>query len=237
MQPQRSMSIAELRTRLAQIGEEISDLREIARVRREALERVAPPPSLEKVLAAEREALAERIARETDFTAAERRHLIELRKRQRSWNPIARSGAKSEEQRMLATREKRGNAALGTAQEQFEQNRAPEIKRGIEALERPYREYVHASLDLEDQMRNASETLRRTLPKISDSLEVLERAGVLSLESVSPTADLNGIGRTVKAAHRSLPEETVRTIERDIRREQRELERIRDRSRGMDMDR
>ena len=236
-QPQRSMSIAELRTRLAQIGEEISDLREVARIRRGKLERVTIPPNLEKVLAAEREALAERIARETDFTDAERRHLIELRKRQRSWNPIARSGAKSEEQRILENREKRGNAALGTAQEQFETDRVPEIKRGIEALERPYREYVYASLDLEDQMRNASETLRRALPKISDSLEVLERAGVLSLESVSPASDLKDIGRAVQAAYRSLPEKTANAIERDIRREQRELERIRDRSRGMDFDR
>jgi hypothetical protein len=231
------MSIAELRTRLAQIGEEISDLREEARIRREALERVAVPPSLEKVLAAEREALAARIARESDFTEAERRHLVELRKRQHSWNPIARNGAKSEEQRMLENREKRGNAALGAAQGQFEKDRVPEIQRGIEALERPYREYVRASLDLEDQMRNAGETLRRSIPDISDSLEVLERAGVLSLESVSPTADLKGIGRAVKASYRSLPERTVNAIERDIRREQRELERNRDRGRGMDIDR
>jgi hypothetical protein len=135
---------------------------------------------------------------------------------------------------MLATREQRGNAALGTAQEQFEQNRVPEIKRGIEALERPYREYVRDSLGLEEQMRNASETLRRTLPKICDSLEVLERAGVLSFESVSPTSDLKGIGHAVQAAYRSLPEKTRNAIERDIRREQRELERIRDRSLEMD---
>jgi hypothetical protein len=66
---------------------------------------------------------------------------------------------------------------------------------------------------------------------------VLERAGVLSLESVSPTSDLKGIGRAVQAAYRNLPEKTVRAIERDIRREQRELESIRDRSRGMDFDR
>jgi hypothetical protein len=237
LQPQRSMLIAELRTRLAQIGEEISDLREGARVRREALERVAVPPSLEKVLAAERETLAARIARETDFTEAERRHLIELRKRQRSWNPIARSGAKSEEQQMLESREKRGNAALGTAQEQFEKDRVPEVKRSIEALERPYREYVLTSLGLEDQMRKAGETLRRSLPDISEGLEVLERAGVLSLESVSPTSGLKGIGHAVQAAYRSLPEKTVNAIERDIRREQRELESIRDRSRGMDFDR
>jgi hypothetical protein len=233
-QPQRSMSIAELRTWLAQIGEEISDIREEARVRREQLERVAVPPSLEKVVAAERAALAARIARETDFTEAERRHLTELRKRQRSWNPIARSGARTEEQQMLETREKRGNAALGTAEAQFEKDRVPEIQRSIEALERPYREYVYASLDLEDQVRNGDKTLRRTLPKISDSLEVLERAGVLSLESVSPTSDLKGIGHAVQAAYRGLPEKTRNAIERDIRREQRELERIRDRSLEMD---
>ena len=231
-QPQRSMSIAEVRARLAQIGEEISDLREVARVRREELERVAVPPSLEKVLAAEREALAARIARETDFTDTERRHLIELRKRQRSWNPIARSGAKTEERQMLETREKRGNAALGTAQEQFEKNRVPEIQRGIEALERPYREYVQASYGYEDQMRDAGEALRRSIPKVSERLEVLERAGVLSLDSVSPTVDLTGIGHAVKAAYRSLPEETARVIEREIRRE-----RDRDRDRGMDFDR
>src|SRR6202035_1981571 len=151
-----------------------------------------------------------------------------------SWNPLARIGAKSEEQQMLATREKRGNAALGTAQEQFEKDRVPEIQRGIEALERPYREYVRDSLGLEDQMRNASEALRRTLPDICDSLEVLERAGVLSLESVSPTSDLKGIGRAVQAAYRSLPEKTRNAIERDIRRERRELERIGDRSLEID---
>jgi hypothetical protein len=228
------MSIAEVRTRLAQIGEETSDLREAARIRREELERVVVPPKLEDVLAAERGALRARIARETDFTEAERMHLIELRKRQRSWNPIARSGARAEEQQMLKNREQRGNAALGTAQEQFEKDRVPEIQRGIEALERPYREYIHASLDLEEQMRNGDKTLRRTLPKISDGLEVLERAGVLSLEAVSPTSDLTAITSAVKAAHRGLPEETVRVIERDIRREQRELERIRDRSHEID---
>jgi hypothetical protein len=230
---QKAMSITELRTRLAQIGEETGDLREVARVRRGELECVAPPPRLEEVLAAERAALRTKVARETDFTDTERRHLTELQKRQRSWNPIARSGARAEEQQMLETREQRGNAALGTAQEQFEKNRVPEIQRRIEALERPYREYVRASLDLEDQMRNAGETLRETLPKISDRLEVLERAGVASLESISPISDLTGIGRAVQAAHRSLPEETARAIERDIRRE----ERNRDRSRGMDFDR
>jgi len=87
------MSIAELRTRLAQIGEDVSDLCEEARVRRAELERVAPPPRLEDVLAGERAALSARIARETDFTDTERRHLTELRKRRRSWNPIARSVA------------------------------------------------------------------------------------------------------------------------------------------------
>jgi hypothetical protein len=235
--PQRSMSIAELRTRLAQIGEETSNLYEEARVRREGLERVAPPPRLEEVLAAEREALAATIARETGFTDTERRHLTELRKRQHSWNPIARSVAKSAEQQMLKTREQRRDAALETAQERFEKDRVPEIQRGIEALERPYREYVRASLDYEDQMRNARETLRRSLPDISDRLEVLERAGVASLESVSSTTDLTGISRAIDAAHRSLPEETVKAIERNLRREQRARERKRDRGRGMDLER
>jgi hypothetical protein len=233
LQPQRSMSIAEVRTRLVQIGEEISDLREEARVRREGLERVAVPPKLEEVLAAERAALRTKVARETDFTDTEWRHLTELRKRLRSWNPIAGSIARAEAQQMLDTREKRGNAALGAAQEQFEKDKVPEIQRRIEALERPYREYVQASYGYEDQMRDAGETLRRTIPRISDRLEVLERAGILSLESVSPKTDVAGIARTVKAAYRSLPEDTVRVIERDMKRE----ERNRDRGRGMDFDR
>jgi hypothetical protein len=233
--PQRSMSIAELRTRLAQIGEESSELREQARVRREELERIAPPPKLEEVLAAERAALRTKVASETDFTDAEWRHLTELRRRLRSWNPIAGSIARAEAQQMLDTREKRGNAALGAAQEQFEKDKVPEIQRRIEALERPYREYVQASYGYEDQMRDAGETLRRSIPKISERLEVLERAGVASLEPVSPSADLTGIGRAVAAAYRSLPEETTRVIEREMRREERN--RDRDRDRGMDFDR
>jgi hypothetical protein len=235
LQPQRPMSIAELRTRLAHIGEEIGELRDEARLRREGLERVAPPPKLEEVLAAERAALRTKVARETDFTDTEWSHLTELRKRLRSWNPIAGSIARAEAQQMLDTREKRGNEALGAAQEQFEKDKVPEIQRRVEALERPYREYVQASYGYEDQMRDAGETLRRTIPKISERLEVLERAGVLSLESVSPTADLTRIGHAVKAAYRSLPEETVRVIERDMRREERN--RDRDRDRGMDFDR
>jgi len=86
-------------------------------------------------------------------------------------------------------------------------------------------------------MRNARETLRRSLPDISDRLEVLERAGVLSLETVSPASDLTVITRAVQTAHRSLPEEAAKAIERDLRREQRAWERNRDRGRGMDFDR
>ena len=43
------------------------------------------------VLAAERAAIRVKIAKETDLTDAERRRVAELRRRQRSWNPIARS--------------------------------------------------------------------------------------------------------------------------------------------------
>src|SRR5208282_4282853 len=107
----------------------------------------------------ERAALGAKIARETDFTDAERKRLIELRVSQRSWNPIARSVAKAEERSMLDAREQRRDDSLRTAQQKFEKKRVPDIQRGHEALERRYRDYVRASLDYEDQMRQARETL------------------------------------------------------------------------------
>ena len=227
-----SMSIAELRLRLAQVGKDASGLYEEANTRRKGLERIDCPPTLEEVLAAERAAIRVKIAKETDLTDAERRRVAELRRRQRSWNPIARSLAKSEEQQILKAREQRRDDALRKAQEQFDKNRVPDIQRSHGAHERRYKDYVRASLDYENEMREARETLRQTLPKIFERMEVLERAGVASLEAVSPRADLTGIARSVDAAYRGLPPGTAAAIERDLKRERsRDRERTFDRSR------
>jgi G3E family GTPase len=226
------MSIAELRLRLAQVGKDASGLYEEANTRRKGLERIDCPPTLEEVLAAERAAIRVKIAKETDLTDAERRRVAELRRRQRSWNPIARSLAKSEEQQILKAREQRRDDALRKAQEQFDKNRVPDIQRSHGAHERRYKDYVRASLDYENEMREARETLRQTLPKIFERMEVLERAGVASLEAVSPRADLTGIARSVDAAYRGLPPGTAAAIERDLKRERsRDRERTFDRSR------
>jgi hypothetical protein len=232
IRPQRSMPIGELRSRLEQIAKDASELYEEAKTRRQGLERIAPAPKLEDLLSAERAALRAKIARETDFTDAERKQLVELRARQRSWNPIARNAAKAQQQQMLEAHDKRRDNALQLAQEEFEKKRVPHVQRDHVALERRYQDYVRASLGYEDQMRDARETLRRSLPDISNRIEVLERAGVASLESVSPTTDCAGITRAVEAAHRSLSEETAKVIETNLRRE-----RNRDRLRGMEIDR
>jgi hypothetical protein len=229
MRSPESMPIAELRSRLAQIGKDASGRYEEANARRQGLERIDRPPTLEEVLAAERAAIRAKITKETDLNDMERRRLTELRTRQRSWNPVARSVAKAEEQQVLEAREQRFGAALRTAHEQFENDRVPDIQRGRGALERRYKEYVRASLGYESEMRDARETLRQALPRIFDQLEVLERAGVASLEAVPPKTGLMAIANAVSDSHRSLPPATVAAIERDLRRE-----RNRDRERAFD---
>ena len=220
------MSIAELRSQLAKMAKTAQDRYDEAVSRRRQRERVDRPPKFEDLLASERSRLRAEISRQTDFTSRERDQLARLQAQRRSWNPIARFAAEKNEQRLTETRDRRFESALRVAEDHFAQHDAGTLQRRLEKHERLYRAYVNASIGDEDEMREA-QLMSGSLRQVEQRLDVLERAGVATVDAVSQKADLTGITHAVDAAHRSLPPATVSAIEKTMKRES-------NRARGLD---
>jgi hypothetical protein len=236
-QPRRSpqveastLSLDQVRARLEVIRAEEESRHERARLERERLERVAPPKSLEELLAVERERIRAATDAVTALTDAERMRLRELAGEKRSWNPLTRVAAARDEETLLATRQSRCETSLRVAMEEFEKRGVPRHAERAAADDRRYRQYVTTSLALEDEMREAGAVLRERLPQVEEGLNVLERAGVSRIDAgdLGPNTRLNELATAVDRHYLAVPEATRRDIERSIRREQRALDRSRE---------
>jgi hypothetical protein len=112
----------------------------------------------------------------------------------------------------------------------FELHKAPQIVERLAADERRYGQYVNASLDLEDQMREARTVLRRTMPEIQHQMSVLARAGVSRIggPDVLENSSIDQLAAAVDQQFQALPDTMRCDAELSIRREQRERDRVRE---------
>ncbi len=225
----QALSLDQVRERLRVIRAEAEARYEEARVERQRLRHVERPPTVEQAFASARKEIQARASEATQFTLAERSQLARLAKEQQSWNPFVRSAAKKEAERLHTKQHARFEAELAKATHGFESGHANRIEQRIRSDERVYREYVSASLGLEDQMRQARATLRDEIPRLEARLKVLERAGVAQLvcNGRASGARLDQLAAAVDLGYRVVPDVLRLDVEFAIRKEQRALSRTR----------
>ncbi len=228
--PPQPVTLDQLRERLRVIRAEEEARYERARIERQHLTRVERAPTIEQALASAQKDIQARIGEATQFTPAERARLARLTNEQQSWNPFVRNAAKREAQKLHAEERARYEAELANAMRSFESGDAQRIERRIRSDERIYRDYVSASLGLEDQMRRARAVLRDEIPKIERQLTVLERTGVAQIECEGAVwgAGPDKLASSVDRRYGALPQELRRDIEFAMRGEQRALRRGRE---------
>jgi hypothetical protein len=226
----RTLSLDQVRARLEVIRAEEEARRERARLERERLERVAPPKSLEELLAVEREGIRTATDAATALTDAERMRLRKLAGEKRSWNPLTRVAAARIEETLRAAHRSRYETSLRAALEKFERREVPQYAERAATDERRYRQYITSKLALEDEMREAQAVLRKRLPNVEQRLEMLERGGVTRIDAgdLRPNARLNELAAAIDRRYLAIPEAMRRDIERSIRHEQRALDRSRE---------
>lgn len=227
--PSELVTLDQVRQRL-QVVRALEDARyERARIERQQLARVDRPPTIEQALASARKEIRARISEVTQFTPAERVHLARLMKEQQSWNPFVRNAAKKKTQKLHAEQRTRYEAELAKATQCFESGDAQRMEQRVRSDERTYRDYVSASLGLEDQMRQARAALHDEIPKLETRLMVLERAGFAPLNCDGPAWDarFDQLSASVDRGYRTVPEVLRRDVEFAIRKEQRALSRTR----------
>lgn len=229
-EPLASVTLEQIRERLKVIRAAEEARCERARVERANLTRVDKPPTIEQALASARKEIQAHVSEATQFTQAERAALARLTKEQQSWNPFARNAAKKEAAKLHEGQHARYEAELAKAMRDFESGDAPRIQERIRGDARTYRDYVRASLGLEDQMRKARAVLREDVPKIEKQLTVLERTGVAQVQCDGTVwgAGLDKLATAVQRSYREVPEAVRRDVEFGIRREQQALARVRD---------
>ncbi len=218
----RPVTLAEIRLRLNVIRAEEDGRYQRARLERRHLEHVAPPPTLDEALVAERRRIHERAAEATRYTDAERVRLAQLARERRSWNPLTRRAATKEEERLHGEQRSRYEKTLADATHEFEQRDLPQLEKQLAGHERAYRHYVTASLGLEREM-NSARAARDEVPRIEQRLNVLERAGVarIDCDAAMGAARLDDLAAAIEQQYRALPNEIRRDVEYSIRKEQR----------------
>lgn len=227
--PPQTVTLAQVRERLGIIRAEEQNRYERARVERANLTRRDRPPTIEQALASARKEIQARVSQTTQFTPAEHGQLAQLTKEQQSWNPFVRGAAKKEAANLHARQHTHYEAELTKVTRDFESGDAKRIEQRIGSDERAYREYVGASLGLEEQMRQARAALRDEIPTLETRLKVLERAGVAQLvcDGLASGARLDQLAAAVDRGYRAVPDVMRRDVEFAIRKEQRALSRTR----------
>ena len=213
----RTATLGEVRARLEVIRAEEEARYERARAARERLQRIAQPPALDDVLAAERKRIEQRAADATQFTEAERARLAQLAREKQSWNPLTRSAAAKAEAAIRDAHRSRYETAVTEAMREFDKRDVPQIANRIAIEERRYRQYVSASLDLEEQMRDARTTLRRLVRQVEHRMGVLDVRELHAIEGCNLNARLDQLSAVIDRQYKALPETLRRDVERSIR--------------------
>jgi hypothetical protein len=209
-----SMPIHQVKARLATIRATELARSERARREREGLERVEAPPKLDHVLDAQRRAIQGKEAQATAFTEEECTRLKQLASEKRSWNPLTRMVASRAEHQLRVALQSRYSTTLQRALKDFEQREVPRQTKRLAAIERRHRQYLMASLALEREMNEARNVVRHVLPRTERSLDLLERAGVQSVDGLGSSADAREIAAAVDRTYRSVPQAVRREAER-----------------------
>jgi hypothetical protein len=228
-QQQTALTLDQVRERLRAIRAEEEARYESARAERQHLTRIERPPTIEQALASAQKEIEARVSQKRQFTPAELAQLGRLTKEQKSWNPFVRNAARKGAAKLHAGQQSRCEMEFVKAMRDFENGEAQRIQERILTDERVYREYVKASLGLEEQMRQARAALRDEIPTLETRLKVLERAGVARLDCDRPAggARLHQLAAAVDRGYRVVPGVLRRDVEFAIRKEQRALSRTR----------
>lgn len=224
----RTLSLADVRARLDVIRAEEEARYEHARAERSRLHRVEKPPALKDVVAAERARIERDVVESIMLTDAERARLAQLGAEKRSWNPFTRAAAAKAEMQMCAAHQSRQDSGIAQAGRHFEEHELPQLAKRVANEERLYEEYVSASLDLEQRMRDARTELRDRIPKIEHRVDVLERCGASGLVGCDASAGLSSLAAAVSQQYRVLPDTLRRDVESAIRRDRRDRDRSRE---------
>ena len=154
--------------------------------------------------------------------------LSQLAEEKRSWNPLTRSIAAKAEAELQGARHSRYAAALAETMRGFEGSEVPQIAKSAAAEEYRYRQYVSASLDLEEKMRDARTVLRDRISRVEYEVSVLERCGISRIVGCDANAGLGPLAAAVGRQCRALPEAMRRSAGRGMRREQRSRDQSRE---------
>jgi hypothetical protein len=228
-EPSQPVTLDQVRERLRVTRAAEEARYERARVERTHLTRIEKPPTIEQALASARKKIQAHVSEVTQFTPAERAALARLTKEQQSWNPFVSNTAKKEAVKLYAGQQARYESELTKATRDFESGDSQRVQERVRSDERIYRDYVSASLGLEDQMRKAGTVLRDEIPKIEKRLTVLERTGIAQVECEGPvwSAGLDKLAAAVERPYQAVPQELRRDVEFALRHEERALRRSR----------
>jgi Relaxase/Mobilisation nuclease domain len=224
----RTLSLADVRARLDVIRAEQEARYDHARAERGRLQRVAKPPALNEVVAAERARIARDVVERARLTDAERARLAQLSAEKRSWNPFTRAAAAKAETQIRVAHQSRQDLGIAEVRRQFEERDVPQIAKRVAEDGRRYRAYVSASLGLEQQMRDARTELRDRIPRIEHQVNVLERSGASAIVDYDSSSGLNSLAAAVSQQYRALPDTIRRDVESAIRRDHRDRDRARE---------
>jgi hypothetical protein len=209
-----SMTTQQVKARLAVIRAAEVARSERARRDREGLEHAEAPPKLDHVLDAQRRAIQGKVAQATAPTEEERLRIKQLAGEKRSWNPLKRMAATRAEDQLRAGLQSRYSTTLQCALKDFEQHEIPRQTKRNAAIERRHRQYLMGSLGLEREMNEARHVVRHLLPSTERALDLLERAGVQSVDGLGSSAGAREIAAAVDRTYRSIPQAARREAER-----------------------
>jgi len=225
----RTVTIGEVRARLAVIVAEEQARYERARVERGRLSPIERPRSLDEVLSAKRQRLEKSVVDSTTFRSEERTKLAKLVELRSSWNPLTRAAAAKGESALHETLRARQAFCISKAMAEFETREAPQIARSTAAEEKRHKEYVGASMALEREVNGARVALRERVPMVEQQLNVLDRTGVQRVDNYpgKSTASLGQLAAAVAQQYRRIPDAERVEAERNLR-QHRSRDRMRD---------
>jgi hypothetical protein len=220
------MTVEKARVRLDEIHATETARYERVRRERDTLVPVEEPCEILQELHERHEALREEVAEAIFNSDAVRLKAIVERKN--SWNPLIRAAASKEEQALHADQQRSHATAIRDALQRFDEQEAPVLTERFQEQERLYDAYVAKSYELEEQMNDALGMVRQELPLYQGELAVIERAGVSRIEGLREGATLGEIEQAIHRCYTGIPEATRRTIEQQLRRERKSMNRTRD---------
>lgn len=208
-----SLSIVEVRGRLEAIREAEKAHYERAKTERDRLVVIEEPRSFYEVRYQREQEVCAEAHLETKFTDEEVKRLKFYENELKSWNPLARVEARRAKTALLTAHEQREGDAIRKALQDFHQEELPRMQEAHEKAERQYEAYEVMAYLWEDEMSGGRRVVDQDVPAIEGRLDVIERAGITTIEGIGDDAELVAIENAVFRCYRSVSEATRQSIE------------------------